>query len=47
MLFLKCEECDSKRSKLIKEQQASGLSSSLGINTPSSKIPLLVFISGG
>ena len=46
MLFLKCEVCDSKRSKFIKELQASGLSSSLGINTLSSKILLLVFISG-
>ena len=40
MLLSKCEACDSKISKLIKEQEASGLSSSLGINTPLSKIPL-------
>ena len=33
--------CDSKKSKLIKQQEASGLSSSLGIKTPLSKIPLI------
>ena len=32
--------CDSKKPKLMKEQEASGLLSSLGINTPLSKIPL-------
>ena len=31
---------DSKKSKLMKEQEASRLLSSLGINTPLSKIPL-------
>ena len=38
MLLSKCEMSDSKKSKLIKEQEASGLLSSLGIKT--SKIPL-------
>ena len=33
--------CDSKKSKFTKEQEASGLLSSLGINTPLNKIPLL------
>ena len=33
--------CDSKILKLIKEQEASGLLSSLGIRTPLSKISLL------
>ena len=33
--------CDSKKSKFIKEQEASGLLSNLGIKTPLSKIPLL------
>ena len=42
MLLLKCELCDSKKSKFIKDQEASGLLSSLGIKTPLSKIPLLV-----
>ena len=33
MLLSKCAVCDSKKSKFIKEQEASGLSSSLGIKT--------------
>ena len=33
--------CDSKKPKFIKEQDASGLSSSLGIKTSLSKIPLV------
>ena len=41
MLLSKCAVCDSKRSKFIKEQVASGLLSSLGIKTPLNKIPLL------
>ena len=41
MLLSKCEVCDSKKSKFIKEQEASGLLSSLGIKTPLNKIPLL------
>ena len=32
---------NGKKSKFIKEQEASGLLSSLGINTPLNKIPLL------
>ena len=34
-------QCDSKKSKFIKEQVATGLLSSLGIKTPLSKIPLV------
>ena len=41
MLLLKCAVCDSKNSKFIKEQEASGLLSSLGIKTPLSKITLV------
>ena len=41
MLLLKCVVCDSKKSKFIKEQEASGLLSSLGIKTLLNKIPLL------
>ena len=41
MLISKCVVCDSKKSKFIKEQEASGLLSSLGIKTPLSKIPLV------
>ena len=36
MLLSKCTVCDSK--KFIKQQEASGLLSSSGIKTPSSKI---------
>ena len=41
MILLKCAVCDSKKSKFIKEQEAKGLLSSLGIRTPLNKIPLL------
>ena len=34
--------CDSKKSKFIKEKEASVLLSSLGIKTPLNKVPLLV-----
>ena len=40
MLLSKCEVCDSEISKSIKEQEASGLLSSLGIRTPLKEIPL-------
>ena len=41
MLLLNCTILDSKKSNLIKEQEASGLLSSLGIKTPLSKKPLV------
>ena len=41
MILSKCAICDSKKSKFIKKQEASGLLSKLGIKTPLSKIPLL------
>ena len=41
MLLWKCEVWDSKKSKFIKEQEASGLLSNLGIKTLLNKIPLL------
>ena len=41
MLFSKCSVCTSKRSKFLKEQEARGLLSSLGIRTPLRKIPLI------
>ena len=41
MILSKCAICDSKKSKFIKEQQAKGLLSNLGIRTPLNKIPLL------
>ena len=41
MLLSKCAIRGSKKSRFIKEQEASRLLSSLGIKTPSSKISLL------
>ena len=41
MILSKCPICGSKKSKFIKEQQAKGLLSNLGIRTPLNKIPLL------
>ena len=40
ILLSNCADCVSKKSRFIKEQQASELLSSLGIKTPLSKIPL-------
>ena len=37
----KCSDRKNKKSWFIKEQDAKGLLSDLGINTPFSKIPLL------
>ena len=37
----KCRVCKTKKSLFVKEQEAKGLLSDLGINTPFSKIPLL------
>ena len=37
----KCIDCGIKKSRFVKEQEAKGLLSTLGIKTPSSKIPLL------
>ena len=41
MLLWKWAVCDSKKSKFIKEEEVSGLLSSLGIKTPQSQIPLV------
>ena len=41
IILSKCDICDSKKSKFIKEQQAKGLLSNLGLRTPLSKIPVL------
>ena len=41
IILSKCAVCNSKKSKFIKEQQAKGLLSNLGIKTPLNKIPLL------
>ena len=36
-----CPACGIKKSRFVKEQEAKGLLSNLGIKTPLSKIPLL------
>ena len=41
VLLSKWAVCDSKKSKFMKEQEASGLLSSLGIKIPLSETPLL------
>ena len=40
-LSSKCAACGSKKSRLMKKQEAEGLLTNLGIKTPLSKIPLL------
>ena len=42
MILSKCALSDSKKSKFIKQQEASRLLSSLGIKTPLIKIPLIL-----
>ena len=37
----KCTECGFKKSRFMKEEEAKGLLSNLGIKTPLSKIPVL------
>ena len=37
----KCPVCGIKKSRFVKEQEAKGLLSNLGIKTPLSKTPLL------
>ena len=41
MLLSKCPIPDSKKSRFIKNQEAKGLLSNLGIRTPLSKVPML------
>ena len=40
-LSSKCVFCGSKKPRFMKEQEAKGLLSNLGIKTPLSKVPLL------
>ena len=39
MLLSKCSSCENKKSRFGKNQEASGILSSLGIKTPLSNIP--------
>ena len=41
MILSKCAICGSKKSRFIKNQEAEGLLSKLGIKTPLSKVPIL------
>ena len=41
MIQSNCAVCNSKISRVIKEQKAMGILSNLGIKTPLSKVPLL------
>ena len=44
IILSKRATCSSKKSKFIKEQQAKGLLSNLGLRTPLNKIPVLADI---
>ena len=44
MILSKCAICGSKKSRFIKNQEAKGLLSNLGIRTPLSKVPILGYI---
>ena len=40
-ILSKCAICGSKKSRFIKNQEAKGLLSNLGVRTPLSKVPIL------
>ena len=44
MIQSNCAVCGSKKSRFMKEQQAMGLLSNLGIKNPLSKVPLLTIL---
>ena len=41
IILSKCTICGSKKSRFIKNQEAKGLLSNLGIRTPLNKVPIL------
>ena len=41
MILSKCAICGNKKPRFIKNQEAKGLLSNLGIRTPLSKVPIL------
>ena len=41
MIQSNCTICNSNKSRFIKEQQAKGLLTNLGVKTPLKKVPLL------
>ena len=44
MVSSNCAVCGSKKSRFIKEQKAGRILSSLGLRTPSGKIPFVGFL---
>ena len=40
MMLSKCKICGGKKSRFIKNQEAKGLLSNVGIKTPLSKVPI-------
>ena len=40
-IFSNCAICGSKKSRFIKDQEAKGLLSNIGVRTPLSKVPIL------
>ena len=41
MILLECAICNNEKSRFIKNQEAKGLLSNLGIKTPFNKVPIL------
>ena len=41
IILSKCAICGSKKSRFIKDQEAKGLLSNLGVRTPLRKVPIL------
>ena len=41
IILSKCAKCTSKKSRFIKDQEAKGPLTTLGLRTPLSKVPLL------
>ena len=41
MILSKCVKCGSKQSQFLKNEEAKGLLSNLGIRTPLNKVPIL------
>ena len=41
MILSKCAICGSKKSRFIKDQEATGLLSNLGVKTPLSRVAIL------
>ena len=41
MVLSKCAICGSKKSRFIKNQEAKGLLSNLGVKTPLNEVPIL------